>query len=107
MGTPVVTPDGRTIRVPHFAMRKLRKLGFLKGNSNRLGDEIHLFLSPEHATLLDGLYHLLGRDLSDPAWLVCNCEKCLPEKYAALPGTTLEDDRIDRLVRDIMRRRKY
>ncbi len=107
MGMPVVTPDGRTIRVPHFAMKKLRKLGFLKGNSNHLGEEILLFLNPEYATMLDGLYHLLGRDLAGPEFLVCTCEKCLPEKYAALPGTILEDDRINRLVRDIMRRRKY
>ncbi|HYA41352.1 MAG TPA: hypothetical protein VEF34_08620 [Syntrophobacteraceae bacterium] len=39
-GHPLITPDGRTIRVPAFAVAKLRRLGALLGKTNRLSPSV-------------------------------------------------------------------
>ncbi len=110
-GHPVLNPDGREIRIPAWAMQELRQAGLLKKNRERglwqIKPEIHLFLSestlffanvaprrsaPSHAPrhYLEGrgsssgsrLINLLGKDLSGPAIVSCNCEECrlLPVK---------------------------
>jgi hypothetical protein len=54
--------------VPAFAFRKLRQLGALLGNSNRLSPRIHQLIRPEFDCISEGLGRLLGKDLSGPSW---------------------------------------
>jgi hypothetical protein len=75
-GHPLVTPDGQTIRVPAFAFRKLRQLGALLGNSNRLSPKIYQLIRPEFDCISEGLGRLLGEDLSGPSWVLCTCKDC-------------------------------
>lgn len=75
-GHPLVTPDGRTIRVPHSAFASLRKLGLLVRNKNRLSPLVYELLDPQYDCLAVGLRQLLGVDLSGPKWVMCNCHKC-------------------------------
>jgi hypothetical protein len=111
-GHPLITPDDQTIRVPAFAFRKLRQLGALLGNSNRLSPKIYQLVRPEFDCLGEGLGRLLGEDLSGPAWVLCTCKDCqrraAESDRTALPGRNpLDDDRISALVREIVRKRKY
>ena len=108
----MVTPKGETIRVPAFAFRKLRQLGALLGNSNRLSPRIYEFVRPEFDCLNEGLGHLLGRDLSGPSWVLCTCKDCqrraAESDHTALPGRNpLDDARAEEIVREIVRNRKY
>ena len=109
---PLVTPDGRTIRVPAFAIAKLRRLGALLGKSNRLSPRIHKLLRPEFECLCGGLRHMLGEDLSEPSWVLCTCRSCRDKAaesdHTPLPGRNpVDDGGTAALVREIVRRRKY
>ena len=75
-GHELLAPDGTSLRVPFYAFGKLRKLGLLQNNKNRLSPAIYEFLDPQHDCITMGLRHLLGEDLSGPLWLVCRCEEC-------------------------------
>jgi hypothetical protein len=95
-----------------FAFGKLRRLGALLGNSNRLSPRIYEFLRPEFDCLCEGIGRLLGEDLNGPAWVVCGCKDCQRREAesdkTALPGRNpLDDDRTSALVREITRNRKY
>ena len=108
----MITPDGRTIRVPAFAVAKLRRLGALLGKTNRLSPRIHRLLRPEFECLCGGLRHLLGEDLSEPSWVLCGCRSCRDRAAGPdnipLPGRNRVDDGgTTALVREIVRRRKY
>jgi hypothetical protein len=105
-GHPLVTPDGQTIRVPAFVFRKLRLLGALLGNSNRLSSKIYQFIRPEFDCISEGLGRLLGEDLSGPAWVVCRCKACQREisdiDKTPLPGRNrLQDDETSRIVAQV------
>jgi hypothetical protein len=63
-GHPLLTPDGKTIRVPAFAFAKLRRLGAFLGKSNRLSPRIYQLIQPEFDCIAEGLGRLLGEDLS-------------------------------------------
>jgi hypothetical protein len=111
-GHPLITPEGSTIRVPAFAFRKLRQLGALLGNSNRLSPRIYVLVRPEFDCLSDGLGRLLGEDLSGPSWVLCTCKDCqrraAESDRTALPGRNpLDDIRAEEIVRAVTARRKY
>jgi hypothetical protein len=111
-GHPLVTPDGQTIRVPAFAFRKLRQLGALLGNSNRLSPKIYHLIRPEFDCISEGLGRLLGKDLRGPSWVLCTCKDCQrraeESDHTALPGrNVLDDGSTSALVREIVRKRKY
>ena len=98
--------------MPASAFRKLRRLGALMGNTNRLSPRIHEFVRPEFDCLAEGLGHMLGEDLSGPSWVICACKDCqrraAESDRAALPGRNpLDDARTEEIVREIVRRRKY
>ena len=108
----MITPDGRTIRVPAFAIAKLRRLGALLGNSNRLSPRIRQLIRPEFRCICEGLGHLLGEDLSGPSWVLCTCRSCRDRSAepnnVPLPGRNpVDDGSTSALVREIVRRRKY
>ena len=108
----MVTPEGETIWVPAFVFRKLRQLGALMGNSNRLSPRIYEFVRPEFDCLSEGLGRLLGQNLSGPSWVLCTCKDCqrraAESDRTALPGRNpLDDDRTSALVREIVRHREY
>jgi hypothetical protein len=108
----LITPDGKTIRVPASAFRKLRQLGALLGNSNRLSPKIYQFIRPEFDCISKGLGRLLGEDLSGPSWVLCSCKDCqrkaAESDYTSLPGRNAPDDgSTSALVREIVRRRRY
>jgi hypothetical protein len=110
-GHPLITPDGQTIRVPAFAFAKLRQLGALLGNSNRLSPEIYQLIRPEFDCISEGLGRLLGQDLSGPSWVNCTCKDCQrrteESDRTALPGRNpLDDERTSALVREVIRKRK-
>ncbi len=73
-GHALVTPEGREIRVPKFALVKLRRMGLLERRRARLSPFIYEVL--DHENLTEGLRRLLGPDLSGPAWLACRCSEC-------------------------------
>lgn len=75
-GHPLITPEGAEIRVPANAFPRLRRLGLLQRGRAILVPQVYEWLDPQYDTLTDGLRHLLGSDLSGPAWLVCNCREC-------------------------------
>lgn len=75
-GHPLLTPDGRLIRVTASTFPLLRKLGVLARNKPVLSGRIYDLLNPEYDSLAPGLRQLLGRDLTGPAWLVCTCRAC-------------------------------
>lgn len=111
-GYPLITPEGRTIRVPASAFRKLRQLGALRRNSNRLSPKIYQFIQPEFDCISEGLGRLLGEDLSGPSWVVCTCKDCQRKSaesdHTPLPGRNAVDDgSTAALVREIVRKRKY
>lgn len=108
----MVTPQGQTIRVPAFAFRRLRQLGALLGNSNRLSPRIYEFVRPEFDCLSEGLGQLLGKDLGGPSWVLCACKDCLRKAAesdrTALPGRNpLDDARTEEIVKAVTARRKY
>jgi hypothetical protein len=54
----------------------------------------------------------LGPDLSGPAWVICSCKECQRKKAEAdrtpLPGRNLLDEaRVEDLIRELVRKRKY
>ena len=111
-GHPLVTPDGQTIRVPAFAFQKLRQLGALLGNSNRLTPKIYQIIRPEFDCITEGLGRLLGADLSGPSWVLCTCKDCqrraAESDHTALPGRNpIDDELTSALVREIVRKRKF
>ncbi len=106
-GHPLVTPEGAVVRVPSFAFAKLRRLGAMMGNSNRLSPIVYSLLSREYDSLTEGLRRLLGADLSGPSWVVCRCRDCQREAAdldrTELPGRNpLKDDETDRIVNEVM-----
>ena len=108
----MVTPDGQTIRVPASAFRKLRQMGALLGNSNRLSPKIHQLIRPEFDCIGEGLGRLLGQDLGGPSWVLCTCKDCqrraAESDRTALPGRNpLDDARAEEIIREIVRNRKY
>ncbi len=78
-GHGLVTPEGNEIRVPKFALVKLRKMGLLVRRRARLSPLIYGVLEQE--SLENGLRRLLGPDLSGPARLSCNCRECAGGKW--------------------------
>ena len=112
-GHPLITPEGTEIRVPKFAYAKLERLGLLIGRRNvQLSPMIYGFLQPEHDCITDGLRHLLGKDLTGPEWLVCNCMEC-QQKQADLDHTpdprvrrSVNDQAVDRIVDEVKRKRR-
>jgi hypothetical protein len=111
-GHPLITPEGQTIRVPAFAFRKLRQLGALLGNSNRLSPKIHQLIRPEFDCISEGLGRLLGKDLSGPSWVLCTCKDCQrraeESDRTALPGRNpLDSARAEEIVKEVTAKRKY
>lgn len=100
-GHPLHTPDGREIRVPSSAFGQLRRIGALMGNSNKLSPIIYEFMDPQYDALAPGLRQMLGRDLSGPKWLVCNCEQCKARRGHANP------DHAAYVVHDVKSRRLH
>ena len=95
-----------------FAFRKLRQLGALLGNSNRLSPRIYHFVRPEFDCLSKGLGRLLGENLNGPSWVLCTCKdfrrRTAESDHTALPGRNpLDDERTFALVREIVKNRKY
>jgi hypothetical protein len=86
----LINPEGATIRVRAFAFRKLRQLGALLGNGNRLSPRIYEFVRSEFDCLTEGLGRLLGEDLSGPSWVLCTCKDCqhkaAESDHTSLPG---------------------
>jgi hypothetical protein len=89
-GHPLLTPEGREIRVPAPAFRRLRRLGVLMRNSAQLSERIYELLDPQYDSITEGLRLLLGPDLSGPAWCRCDCKECRERASEAdrtpLPG---------------------
>jgi hypothetical protein len=111
-GHPLLTPDGKTIRVPASAFAKLRKLGAFLGKSNRLSPRIYQLIQPEFDCIAEGLGRLLGEDLSGPSWVLCTCKSCqnrvTESDQTKLPGRNpLDDARAEEIVREIVRKTKY
>jgi hypothetical protein len=111
-GHPLLTPNGKTMRVPASAFAKLRRLGAFLGKSNRLSPRIYEVIKPEFDCITEGLERLLGEDLSGPSWVQCTCKSCQEKKaesdYTRLPGRNpLDDARAEEIVREIVRKRKY
>ena len=111
-GHPLITPEGKEIRVPAFAFRKLRQLGALLGNSNRLSPRIYQLIRPEFDCISEGLGRLLGEDLSGPSWVLCTCKDCqckaAESDHTMLPGRNpLDEARAEEIVKTVMARRKY
>jgi hypothetical protein len=98
--------------VPAYAFRKLRQLGALMGNSNRLSPRIYEFVRPEFDCLSEGLGRLLGENLRGPSWVLCTCKDCqrkvAESDHTALPGRNpLDDARTEEIVKSVTARRKY
>lgn len=111
-GHPLLTPDGKTVRVPASAFAKLRRMGAFLGKSNRLSPRIYQLIQPEFDCITDGLGRLLGEDLSGPSWVQCTCKSCqdrtAESDQTKLPGKNpFDDDGTSALVREIVRKRKY
>ena len=111
-GHPLLTPEGKTLRVPASAFAKLRRLGVLLGNSNRLSPKIYEFIRPEFDCITEGLGRLLGEDLSGPSWVLCICKNCQcwaeESDRTSLPGRNpLDDVRTEEIVKAVTARRKY
>jgi hypothetical protein len=111
-GHPLITPEGKTIRVPASAFAKLRRLGALLGKSNRLSPRVYQLISPEFDCITEGLGRMLGEDLSGPNWVLCSCKSCQDIKAESdrtwLPGRNhLDEARTEEIVREIVRKRKY
>lgn len=70
-----MTSEGKVICLPAFAFRKLRQLGALLGNNNRLSPRFYEFGRPEFDCLSEGLGRLLGEDLSGLSWVLCACNE--------------------------------
>ena len=108
----MVTPDGQTIRVPAFAFAKLRQLGALLGNSNRLSPKIYQLIRPEFDCITEGLGRLLGANLSGPSWVLCACKDCqrrsAESDHTSLPGRNpLDAARAEEIVKAVTAKRKY
>jgi hypothetical protein len=87
-------------------MRTLRRLGLLVGGRAVLHPAAYQFMQPEYDCLTDGLRHLLGVDLSGPAWCVCRCREC-SNKASDIEHTRLSDEyrsqTVDAIVAGVMR----
>jgi hypothetical protein len=83
-GHPILTPDGRVIRVPNVfqfledldLIVRDRTTGF-----HRLRPIIHEYLQPDYESLMtlpDGrsLRRILGKDLTGPLAVECYCKEC-------------------------------
>jgi hypothetical protein len=103
-GHPLLTPDGREIRVPLSAFGTLRKLGVLQKNKNRLNDRIYELIDPQYDSITEGLRHLLGDDLSGPKWCSCGCREC-QGKASELDDSRLSKMRVNQIISEIRRRR--
>jgi hypothetical protein len=108
----LLTPEGKTIRVPASAFAKLRQLGALLGNSNRLSAKVYQLIRPEFDCIAEGLGRLLGEDLSGPSWVLCTCRSChskaAESDHTALPGRNpLDEAYAEEIVKTVMARRKY
>jgi hypothetical protein len=99
-GHPLITPEGRVIRVPADVFPQLRRLGLLVNNKPRLSPRVYEFLDPQYDCLALGLRQLLGADLTGPAWLVCGCDECKGK------GTDRDATLASRVVAEVMARRK-
>jgi hypothetical protein len=111
-GHPLLTSEGKIIRVPAAAFAKLRRLGAFLGKSNRLSPRIYQLVQSEFDCIGEGLGRLLGEDLSGPSWVLCTCRSCQKKAAesdrTALPGRNpLDDAHIEEIVRTVMARRKY
>jgi hypothetical protein len=99
-GHPLITPEGRIIRVPADTFPQLRRLGLLVNNKPRLSPKVYEFLDPQYDCLALGLRQLLGSDLAGPAWLVCDCDECMGK------GTYRDATLASRVVDEVKARRK-
>jgi hypothetical protein len=98
--------------MPAFAFAKLRQLGALLGNSNRLSPKIYQFIRPEFDCISEGLGRLLGEDLRGPSWVLCTCKDCQRRTEESdrtlLPGRNpLDDVRAEEIVKAVTAKRKY
>ncbi len=99
-GHPLMTPEGKEIRVPKDAFECLRKLGVLERNRAILKPLIYELLDPQYDDLLMGLGRLLGRDLHGPLWCICRCREC-QGREADLTDSGRSDERVNQIVRDV------
>ena len=101
-GHPLTTPDGREIRVPKRAFPILRKLGLLENGRAKLHPAAYLMMHQQYDSITQGLRHLLGSDLSGPAWLVCHCRECMRHASEAddteLPGKEFRQWRAEQAI---------
>lgn len=107
-GHPLITPEGKVIRVPKSAFEPLRKLGVLERNRAQLKPSIYEFLDPQYDCLAMGLRQLLGPDLTGPAWLVCGCDECKrePQINTRMPGQKQPGIDTDKIIAEIKARRQ-
>ena len=103
-GHPLLTPDGREIRVPLKAFGTLRKLGLLMGNKNRLSERIYDYIETEYDSITEGLRLLLGDDLSGPRWCACDCREC-QGKASDLDDSRMSKVRVSQIVSEMKARR--
>jgi hypothetical protein len=66
-GLPLVNPEAETIWVPSFTLAKLRQLGVLARNCNRLSPLIHELNRPEFDGIGTKIRRRTGPRLSTPA----------------------------------------
>lgn len=90
-GHPLIGPNGERIRVPLWAYEKLHRLGLKKRYSIHLHPDVYEFIRPEYDALTEGLRHLLGVNLSGPAWCVCKCLEC-SSKESDIEHTRLSEE---------------
>jgi len=99
-GHPIVTPDGREIRVPHWAMQELRKANFLVGNTAELKAVIYGALGKLQNNLIsEDLSRVLGPDLSGPATVECYCGSC-QKAHSDVDDTPLPRGAVSRAIAD-------
>jgi len=97
-GHEVLTPDGKSIRLPLKAIITLRRLGALDRFQGKpqLKPFIYELLDPDYDSLTDGLRRLLGEDATGPTWLICRCKSCryqrekLADEEAKMVGFMLD-----------------
>lgn len=103
-GHPLLTPDGREIRVPLSAFGTLRKLGALERNKNRLSARIYELIDPQYDSVTEGLRHLLGEDLAGPRWCACSCREC-QGKASDLDDSRLSEMMVNQIISEVKARR--
>lgn len=79
-GHPILTPDGREIRVPNI-FQYLKALGLVVRHQElglyQLRVAVYAMLAdPGYVPLLGPLRRLLGVDVSGPVWTQCYCRRC-------------------------------